>query len=479
MASLLIVMALPVSVFAVDTESPGDVSNLEAVSLDGAVNLTWDATTDNVDVAGYQVHYGTSSVGGDGQTYDDFVDVGDTLTHVVSGLNNGTKYYFSIVAYDDAQNESLNWAREANATPDENAGGVSDNEAPQVADINALNKEEVEIVFSEAVVLPSEGPENAFSIENDDTLQALLVLDAVIDPEDPTKKTVILTTEDQEEGASYTLLNVSTDVEDFAGNPVASGTTDMGVFTGSGDEKAVGDTDGPEVVSVEAVDNTHVLVTFDEAIVVSIDPSEDFSILEEEDGTKTLNVLGVDLGTNDAGVEDAAAVVTTTAQEAVSYMVVVSNVTDESGNTVNPARGAGMFMGMTGPTPPDGEVDNEAPLDVAKFLASAVLEADKYLVTLTWEVPSSNEGDTNEQVIYQSGDGEDFAKKATLGPDLNEYQVEGLDAGEYWFKITQKDRAGNESEGVVKKIVLSETGPEMLGLLFVSLGLGRIFGRKK
>ena len=107
-------------------------------------------------------------------------------------------------------------------------------------------------------------------------------------------------------------------------------------------------------------------------------------------------------------------------------------------------------------------------------------EGEKYVVTLSWEIPEENVGDTVEQILYMSENiDSDFSKKASLEPDVTEYEVEDLEAGEYWFKLTQKDEAGNESVGVVKKIVLAETGPGVVGLLLVSLGLGRVFGKKK
>ena len=47
------------------------------------------------------------------------------------------------------------------------------------------------------------------------------------------------------------------------------------------------------------------------------------------------------------------------------------------------------------------------------------------------------------------------------------------------FNLTQVDEAGNESEGVIKKVILSDTGPGIVGLVLVSLGLGRLYSRRK
>ncbi|MBI4975260.1 hypothetical protein HZC20_01150 [Candidatus Peregrinibacteria bacterium] len=54
-----------------------------------------------------------------------------------------------------------------------------------------------------------------------------------------------------------------------------------------------------------------------------------------------------------------------------------------------------------------------------------------------------------------------------------------MEPGEYWFKVTEKDVAGNESKGSVVKVKLAGTGPELIGLFALSLGLGRVFTRRK
>ena len=57
-ASCLAIAALVMSLgaataFAADTEKPGDVVEIEATPLNGAVRLTWEETTDDTAVEGY------------------------------------------------------------------------------------------------------------------------------------------------------------------------------------------------------------------------------------------------------------------------------------------------------------------------------------------------------------------------------------------------------------------------------------------
>jgi hypothetical protein len=70
------------------------------------VHLAWDAptTADGTPpqgLAGYKLYYGQTS-----QLYDVVIDVGNRTTYTLSGLQAGRQYYFSVVAYDEALNES-------------------------------------------------------------------------------------------------------------------------------------------------------------------------------------------------------------------------------------------------------------------------------------------------------------------------------------------------------------------------------------
>lgn len=463
-----------------DAENPSDVENLQAAALNGGAKLTWSAATDNVGVTGYQVHYGLTPVTEKGQTYDTVVDAKKVTEYTLSGLENGKKYYFSVIAYDAVENESAHWADEASATPVPTAASAEDKIAPQVADTKAVYKEQVRVVFSEEIVLPTEDPQDAFSIENNEDLTALTVSAAEMDEEDKTNKTVLLTTATQTENVEYT-LTAGISIKDKAGNQIISGTSDTAVFVGSAAEAPAEDTQGPKVVKAEAVDSTHFTVTFDEAIVLGIDPAENFKIQASDDTTDKLTVLAVTLGADSGGTENAFAVVKTSEQSDKNYVVTVVGVTDENGNAIDTTSNSSTFTGSGQAAGTEEPVEDIiAPEDVAGFLAKAVFEANKYVVTLTWDLPEDSEWDSVIQQLYTSTDkGKKYEETAELEVDVNEYEVADLEPGEYWFKLTQKDAAGNESEGVITKIVLAETGPGLLGLALVSLGLGRVVTRKK
>ncbi len=68
----------------------------------GSVTLSWLAN-EEADLAGYKIYRGTVS-GGYGSPIA-VLDKGAT-SHTISGLENGTTYFFVITAYDDSGNES-------------------------------------------------------------------------------------------------------------------------------------------------------------------------------------------------------------------------------------------------------------------------------------------------------------------------------------------------------------------------------------
>lgn len=464
-----------------------DVEGVKATPLNASVKVEWKALdyTEGT-LKGYVVWYDTKPASENGDGYsnrapsDETKDLGNITSYTVPGLKNGTKYYFAVTAVDTNGVESQNWSvpGDVSSTPSADAGGEEDKDPPQVTKAEALNKVEVKVEFSEAVVLPAEHPENAFVVQNTDNFEDLVVNGAKMYEEDAADKTVVLTTDPQTKDANYK-LTVGIDVEDTAGNPIRSDSSATAPFKGSDTEKASVDTAGPEVSSVEVVDNTHLMVNFNESIVLGIDPSKNFTVAEKADSSKKLGVTEAVLGKNTAGVEDASVVLTTASQSDTDYVLTVSGVKDAAGNDMNTGKATGEFKGLA-IVGDKGGTAVTSPKDVASVLAKKILEAEKYNVTLSWKIPAENVGKTVSQLLYKSLDkGKQYSTEATLDPAVTEYEMKGLDPGTYWFKLTQKDAAGNESVGKIVKVVLSKTGPGMIGLLLASVVLGRAITKKR
>jgi fibronectin type 3 domain-containing protein len=75
----------------------------------GEVNLAWDPNTEP-DVAGYRLYYGLGS-----RNYDQVMDVGNSTSCVVTGLEQGRTYFFAATAVNTANLES-DFSNEVSAT---------------------------------------------------------------------------------------------------------------------------------------------------------------------------------------------------------------------------------------------------------------------------------------------------------------------------------------------------------------------------
>ena len=71
----------------------------------GTATLTWDAVT-APNLSGYRAYYGTAP-GSYVQPLGQGVNVGNVVTHVVTGLSRGTRYYFVMTAFNTSNNESI------------------------------------------------------------------------------------------------------------------------------------------------------------------------------------------------------------------------------------------------------------------------------------------------------------------------------------------------------------------------------------
>jgi uncharacterized repeat protein (TIGR01451 family) len=80
---------------------PAPLTNVAAQTGATSISLTWLANTEP-DIAGYKVYWDTDA----GYPYANSTDVGNVLTHTISGLTNGTIYHTAIAAYDSDGNES-------------------------------------------------------------------------------------------------------------------------------------------------------------------------------------------------------------------------------------------------------------------------------------------------------------------------------------------------------------------------------------
>ena len=94
----------------------GGGSSSHSNSTDNFATLSWDPPTINADgtpltdLAGYKVHYGTSS-----RNYTAVIDVGNVITYKVKGLKPGT-YFFVVTAYYNTLRNESGYSNEVSKT---------------------------------------------------------------------------------------------------------------------------------------------------------------------------------------------------------------------------------------------------------------------------------------------------------------------------------------------------------------------------
>uniref|UniRef100_UPI0032169118 fibronectin type III domain-containing protein n=1 Tax=uncultured Draconibacterium sp. TaxID=1573823 RepID=UPI0032169118 len=101
-----------ITVSTIDKSSPSVPTNLTAVPSETAIAFSWGASTDNVNIAGYNVFFN-----------DDFINTVDETNYSATGLNSGSEYVFEVEAIDLVGNKSER-ALLTVATTDETAPSV-------------------------------------------------------------------------------------------------------------------------------------------------------------------------------------------------------------------------------------------------------------------------------------------------------------------------------------------------------------------
>jgi LPXTG-motif cell wall-anchored protein len=488
-----------------DAELPSYVDGLTVTPSDSEVSLTWDAATDNVAVTGYKVYFGTESVTEAGEEYNlGSLETEDVLEYIVPGLENGTTYYFSVTAMDEAGNESLEYSYEESATPE---GSGDDGEHPTVSNAEATSCTQIEVTFSEAVTFPEENADEAFTIENLDSLLYLTVTG--VSHSDAGDEMLVLETEEMSAGAQY-IMTVGTEIEDRFDHAVVSGTSDTAIFSGAEcveeevieeeiieeeivedevldkDEEvdADADADAPSLEEVTVVSANEVELLFDEEVYLPEgEEDEDLEAFEIFDGNdNVIEVMAVEYKIVEDGedmVEDRTTLVLATSDHEIDteYFVTVTGAADEAGNATS-----GDFSSAKSYTTPaefevsEVEVDEIAPEDVTDFVATVV----DMVVDLSWEASVNSAGDLVDQMLYLSTDGGETYEEVTALGDITEYSYEGGVEGQtYLFKVVTLDESGNMSDGEVSTAVLPTTGPGLALLGAASLLGGGVLARRR
>lgn len=254
---------------------------------------------------------------------------------------------------------------------------------------------------------------------------------------------------------------------------------------------------------MEVIDSTHVKVVFNEGLLLPDEnPETVFTITPYDKQTEFLTIEKVEFDTQDDSFKTL--ILTTALQNKdQSYIITAGiNLTNLNKNpVVSGVYDTGFFLGTdivgnyntltnsssTGSTTSTGEtattsLDLTAPEEITNFnITEKLLELNEYLVNLSWTKSLNTAGDLIDQILYKSlNRGSSYDTGVSLGMDANSYETRLEGGKEYTFKITTKDRSGNESTGVIKSIRLPQTGPGLALLIAISgLGASQILRKKK
>ncbi len=506
-----------------DTTPPTDVEKLTAVIGDGMVSLSWDAAKDDTAVTGYKVYVGPDEVTElNTAKYAESKKIENVTTYEVKKLENGKTYYMAVTALDAAGNESESYspyvtvkpfskvvaavngvdtsktttsvAPEAKATDlvAATTPSAADTTAPTVKSATAVYKGQVKVTFSEPVTLPSVKPDKAFTVQDNLVYEKLVVNDAFMDPSDKTGTVVLVDTADQNPDSDY-IITVSSDVEDLAGNPISSGTSDVGQFKGSAvtleaylkahpaapaaevvtknsliASTEAASTDTVKISKLEVLNDTTLKVTFSKPVVLNTDPTQNFSITKKDDKKAKFSLSSFEIDETKM-----VATLTATMEPKVNYTLVMTGILDDKGAEMTPKNSTFDFVSEIATIV---KKDITPPEEVTNFVAKTV---KTMTAKLSWTKSKNSAGDLLEYIIYRSLDGKKYGQLTSLTKENIAFESPELEPGYHYYKITAKDANGNESKGKTVKIRLTETGPEIGLLALMSIGFGRVFGRKK
>ncbi|KKU78705.1 MAG: hypothetical protein UY05_C0050G0003 [Candidatus Peregrinibacteria bacterium GW2011_GWA2_47_7] len=477
---------------APDETPPSDVENVRVTPENKSVKLEWDPATDNMGVTGYKIHHGTETVQQDNRSYNGTpISIGTVTEYIFENLENGKAHYFAVTALDSAENESVKYSVEVSATPKTDLKGSSvedDGEPPAIKEVVPVDDKMIKIFFSEPIILPLESAESAFQIKKKTDNSSIAVTLVELDPNDAEGNTVILATSAQAPDETY-IVTVGIEVQDHYENAVTPGEGDSKEFVAKGAESETDDAEdaepaedktAPTVKNIKSKDGTKFEIEFDEPVVLAEDKKSHFTIYRRqsaEDKKAKKEKDGVEVKNVTLSKDSKTVFFQTEAQDDIEYVVVIEKINDVAGNEYvfksDPDEGQ-KEEGIVVVGTESSLLDLVPPEDVTSLIAK-LKAGSTNIVALKWTASKDGAGDLNDQLLYI-----DDSDAKSLGKTGTATDVSNLTPGKrYSFKITTKDKTGNESEGTLVVFRLPETGPEVFALGITALFAGWYRRREK
>lgn len=395
-----------------DDEAPSTPGGLQASYGSGAVQLTWQAATDNIAVAGYEVYRGTTP----GITADDATRIAQldaVLTYADDTAGTGM-WFYKVAALD----------RQGNRSAASAAASVT------VPDVTAPAKAQVSAVVEAVPDTPTEG---------DETPDVTLSWDAVADDVATTAYAVHASTSaDFQVSDLNRLASVAASSADEYSHVVPN--PSMGTWY-------------YRVVAYDAAGNASisdpVAATVPDSVAPTVPGNVAAQVNEEsvelswEASSDNVAVTGYQVHRGDSEGFTPSAETLIAEQAETSYVDEPEAGTwhykvlavDAAGNVSAPSAAVSATIVVI--------PDTQAP--TAPVVAATVDDND---VELTWVGTSTDNKAVVGYRVYRSSS-EDFTPGAsTLIAEIDEetYRDGGLEPGTYYYKVTARDAAGNVSD---------------------------------
>lgn len=132
--------------------------------------------------------------------------------------------------------------------------------------------------------------------------------------------------------------------------------------------------------------------------------------------------------------------------------------------------------------PPTPSRDTTPPEDPTDLNLRKTLQMNgHYTVAVSWRESVNSAKDFAQYALYESrDDGKTFAGPVAVAATIVSAKLTDVAPGILTVKVTARDATGNESPGIVRSIVLPDTGPEFVLLLsLVGAGVGTALRRRR
>lgn len=454
-----------------------DVANLRVTQTgENFAEIKFDEV---LDATNYTLLIGTNSVSSSAESYNlPPIIMGGNLEYRVSNLKPDTTYFMRVFA-ENANDKSENLSDEISV----NLSQLKTNILPsQITDLIVLDSRNVQIAFEKDMQFNEETIKTLRLFKKFDGNEILIQNIEIIDQ----KNIKLFIKQNLDPNFDYE-LHILPDLLDIDANPLSAEKLVANFNTTDQLSEYVDLTNLPDlkIVSAVAFDQSAFEVEFSHEI--KKDPSLRSRVkIFRKDNQENLDV--VDVLFNE--LEPKKILIVTTQVEETDYVIEVKDVQSEQGKIITPADSRINVLNKPKANiseipammelPPIMEV---APTQVSEIsgVKGTIDSMDNSKLQLSFNKPTDKEI-KEIKVFLESEDGKTFDLIDVVSKDLSKVILElGTPVrSEKNLKVVAVDNNGNESEGIITKLLIPETGPAAALATLIGSGLlGAVVSRRR